>query len=141
MGGTVPLGYDWCERRLVVNEAEAATVRLIFQRYLKLRSVRLLKEELARDGVVSKARVSSKGNQSGGLPFGRGALYELLANPIYLGEIRHRKVRHPGQHQAVVDRAVWDKVQDRLREQAVHHRTMSRSGVESVGRQAVRRTR
>src|SRR5271168_5044037 len=77
MGGTVPLGYDWRERRLVVNEAEAATVRQIFQRYLELRSVRLLKEELTRDGVVSKVRLSKTGKRSGGQPFGRGALYEL----------------------------------------------------------------
>ena len=80
MGGTVPLGYDWCDRRLVVNETEAGTVRHIFERYLELCSVRLLKEELASDGIVSKVRVSKKGNQSGGQPFGRGALYELLAN-------------------------------------------------------------
>ena len=129
MGGTVPLGYDWCDRRLVVNEREAATVRHIFERYLKLHSVRLLKEELARDGIVSKARISKKGNQSGGQPFGRGALYELLANPIYLGEIRHRKVRHPGQHLAIVDRAVWEHVQERLRTQAAHHRTLDGKGV------------
>ena len=131
MGGIVPLGYDWCDRRLVVNEAEAAIVRHIFERYLKLRSVRLLKEELIRDGVVSKVRVSRKGNRSGGQPFGRGALYELLANPIYLGEIRHRKVRHPGQHLAIVDRAVWEKVQERLRTQAAHHRAIDRGVVSS----------
>ncbi|HEY6342942.1 MAG TPA: recombinase family protein [Bryobacteraceae bacterium] len=131
MGGTVPLGYDWSDRRLVVNPAEAATVRLIFERYLKLRSVRLLKEELTRDGVVSKIRVSKRGDRSGGQAFGRGALYELLANPIYLGEIRHRKVRHPGQHQAVVDRSVWDKAQQLLRTQAAHHRTIDRGAVSS----------
>ena len=131
MGGTVPLGYDWCDRRLVVNETEAVTVRHIFERYLELRSVRLLKEELARDGIVSKVRVSKKGNQSGGQPFGRGALYELLANPIYLGEIRHRKVRHPGQHLAIVDRAVWEQVQERLRTQAAHHRTIDRGALSS----------
>jgi site-specific DNA recombinase len=131
MGGMVPLGYDWCDRRLMVNEAEAGTVRHIFERYLELRSVRLLKEELTRDGVVSKVRVSRKGNRSGGQQFGRGALYELLANPIYLGEIRHRKVRHPGQHLAIVDRAVWEKVQERLRTQAAHHRTIDRGVVSS----------
>ena len=124
MGGTVPLGYDWCGRRLLVNPAEAATVRDIFERYLRLRSVRLLKEELIRDGIVSKVRVSKKGDQSGGQPFGRGALYELLANPIYVGEVRHRKVRHPGQQQAIVDKAVWEQVQERLRKQAAHHRTL-----------------
>src|SRR5271155_5363069 len=131
MGGTVPLGYDWCARRLVVNDAEAPTVRLIFERYLKLRSVRRLKEELSRDGIVSKVRVSKKGNQSGGQPFGRGALYELLANPIYLGEIRHRKVRHPGQHPAIVDRKLWERVQHQLREQTAHHRTIDRGAVSS----------
>ena len=131
MGGTVPLGYDWRERRLVVNPAEAATVRRIFERYLKLRSVRLLKEDLSSDGIISKIRVSRKGIGSGGKSFGRGALYELLANPIYLGEIRHRKVRHPGQHLAIVDRAIWDKVQERLRSQAAHHRTIDRGAVSS----------
>src|SRR5208282_2457298 len=131
MGGTVPLGYDWCDRRLVVNEAEAATVRHIFERYLKLRSVRLLRDELSRDGIVSKVRVSKKGIRAGGQPFGRGALYELLANPIYLGEIRHRKVRHPGQHPAIVDRKIWERVQERLRKQAAHHRTIDRGALSS----------
>ena len=131
MGGTVPLGYDWCERRLVVNPAEAATVRLIFERYLKLRSVRLLRDELTHEGIVSKVRVSKKGKRSGGQPFGRGALYELLANPIYLGEIRHRKIRHPGQHQPIVDRKLWERVQRQLREQAAHHRTIDRRAVSS----------
>ena len=141
MGGTVPLGYDWCERRLVVNQAEAATVRHIFERYLELRSVRLLQEELSRDGIVSKIRVSRKGIKSGGQPFGRGALYELLANPIYFGEIRHRKVRHPGQHRAIVDREPsGNSVQERLRRASrasPNHRP--RSGVESAGGKAVRR--
>ncbi len=132
MGGTVPLGYDWCERHLVVNPAEAETVRHIFERYLKLHSVRLLKEELTRDRFVSKIRVSRKGTRSGGLPFGRGALYELLANPIYLGEIRHRKIRHPGQHHAIVDRVVWERVQQQLRQRAAHHRTLGTSPVSSV---------
>src|ERR1019366_1464453 len=95
---------------VVVTPAEAVTVRQIFERYLELRSVRLLKEELTRDAIVSKVRVSRSGKQSGGRPFGRGALYELLANPIYLGKIRHRKLRHPGQHPAIVDRAVWEQV-------------------------------
>jgi site-specific DNA recombinase len=66
----VPLGYDWRVWRLVVNEAEAATVRHIFERYLKLRSVRLLRDELTRDGIVSKVRLSKKDNRSGGQPFG-----------------------------------------------------------------------
>ena len=78
--------------------------------------------------TVKAARANG---DSGGRPFGRGALYELLANPIYLGEIRHRKVRHPGQHPAIVDRKLWDRVQRQLREQAAHHRTIDRGAVSS----------
>ena len=104
-------------------------MRHIFERYLKLRSVRLLREELTREGIVSKIRLSCKGIKSGGQPFSRGALYELLANPIYLGEIRHGKVRHPGQHPAIVDRKLWECVQRQLREQAAHHRTIGRGAV------------
>jgi len=63
---------------------------------------------------VSKIRVSRKGIRSGGQSFSRGALYELLSNPIYIGEIRHKQERHPGQHDAILDRKLWEKVQRHL---------------------------
>lgn len=109
MGGNVPMGYDVKERKLLVNDAEADTVRDIFRRYLTLGSVRQLKEDLDRAGVRSKARKGSAGTA-----FSRGALYALLGNPIYIGEIRHKGTCHPGQHEAIVDRALWDEVQQRL---------------------------
>ena len=84
-------------------ESEAATVRHIFQRYCELGSVRLLKQ-LDRDGLRSKLRVSSNGSRSGEKSFSRGALYTLLRNPIYVGEVRHKDARYPGQHQPIVDR-------------------------------------
>jgi site-specific DNA recombinase len=116
MGGCPSVGYDVRDRRLVVNQAEAATVRQIYQLYLKTGSVPKLKKALDRDGVVSKLRVSRKGNRSGGQSFSRGALYELLSNPIYIGEIRHKRELHPGQHEAILDRNLWEKVQKRLRD-------------------------
>ena len=122
MGGVPPLGYDVRDRRLVVNRAEAATVKHIYERYLELGSVRLLRNDLERREIVSKVRVSKNGVRSGGKQFSRGALYELLSNPIYLGEIRHKKERHPGQHQPIVSRELWEKVQRRLRDQAATHR-------------------
>jgi len=64
MGGTVPLGYDLGDRRLVINQAEASLVRQIYQRYLELGSVRLLKQDLDQRGVTSKARLSRKGSSS-----------------------------------------------------------------------------
>jgi site-specific DNA recombinase len=118
MGGCPSMGYDICDRRLVVNQAEAETVRQIYQRYLKTGSVPKLKKALDRDGVVSKIRVSRKGNRSGGQSFSRGALYELLSNPIYIGEIRHKRERHPGQHEAILDRKLWERVQRKLQNRA-----------------------
>src|SRR6201987_3355384 len=122
MGGVVPLGYEARERRLVINPAEAEVVRQIFRRYLELGCVRLLKEELHRGEVVSKSRTSANGKRQKGYSFSRGALYVVLSNPLYIGEVRHHGVRHPGQHQPIIDREVWDKVQQQLREQAKRRR-------------------
>ena len=114
MGGIAPLGYDVCDRRLIINAGEAAIVRQIYQRYMELGCVRLLRNELDGCGMVSKVRISRRGVKSGGKSFSRGALYELLSNPIYIGEIRHRRQRYPGRHQAIVDRELWEKVQRHL---------------------------
>jgi hypothetical protein len=108
MGGNPPLGYDARDRKLVINEPEAETVRHIFRRYLALRSVRLLAEELAHDGIVSKRWVSTTEQTHGGQPLARGALYPMLQNRIYRGEITHKERHYPGQHAAMVDLALWD---------------------------------
>ena len=76
--------------------------------------MRLLKEDLDRDGLRSKLRIASNGSRSGEKSFSRGALYTLLRNPIYVGEIRHKGARHPGQHHPIVERSVWDKTQELL---------------------------
>jgi DNA invertase Pin-like site-specific DNA recombinase len=75
MGGNVPLGYDVKDRKLIVNEPEAATARLIFRRYAELGSVALLKAELDRLGIVSKRREGAGGWVAAGQHFSRGALY------------------------------------------------------------------
>jgi len=86
MGGNPPLGYDVGDRKLMVNEPEAETVRHIFRRHVALGSVRCLKEELDAAGILSKVRVAESGRRWGGKPFARGALYLMLQNRIYLGE-------------------------------------------------------
>ncbi|MGA8568878.1 MAG: recombinase family protein, partial [Candidatus Binataceae bacterium] len=126
-----PLGYEVRERRLVVNPTEANTVRYIYERYLELGCVRQLSRELDERGIVSKVRISKKGIKSGGCSFSRGALYELLANPIHSGEIRHKQERYPGQHEAIVPRALWEGVQQRLRVNAAHGRQSSTSAIAS----------
>ena len=114
MGGNVPLGYDVKDRKLIVNEVEADSVRLIFRRYAELGSVALLRAELDRLGIVSKRREGAAGRLSGGQPFSRGALYTLLQNHIYRGEIAHQGNVYAGQHEAIVDPDLWQLVQDKL---------------------------
>ena len=114
MGGLPPLGYDVKDRKLVVNEREAETVRHIYRRYAVLGSVLALKEELDGDGVVSKARVDKYGRSTGGRPLARGALYLMLQNRIYRGETVHKDNSYPGEHAPILDAALWDEVQRKL---------------------------
>jgi DNA invertase Pin-like site-specific DNA recombinase len=123
MGGNVPLGYDVADRKLIVNAAEAETVRHIYRRYAELGSVFALKDALDREGIKSKLRVDKAGRRTGGLPLVRGALYTLLQNPIYRGDIRHKDKRYPGQHDVIVDEFLWDEVQRTLAANRVNRDT------------------
>jgi DNA invertase Pin-like site-specific DNA recombinase len=114
MGGNVPLGYVVKDRKLLIDEAEARTVRHIFRRYAALGSVWTLKEELDRDGIVSKVRANRYGRATGGNPLARGALYTMLGNRIYRGRIVHKDKHYPGEHEAIVDAALWEEVQRQL---------------------------
>ncbi len=114
MGGVCPIGYDVGTRALVVNEVEAATVRDIFQLYLELGSVLLLEAELRRRGILSKVRTSRIGIVTGGKPFSRGALYVLLRNCLYVGRVAHGGETFDGKHDAILEQALFDQVQERL---------------------------
>ena len=123
MGGNLPLGYDSEDRKLVVVEKEAETVRHIFRRYVGLGCVRRLKDELDADGIASKVRVYETGRRVGGVLFARGALYHMLRNRIYLGEIVHKEESYPGEHDAIVDRDLWEQVQQRLAANRIERRS------------------
>jgi site-specific DNA recombinase len=119
MGGLPPLGYDVKDRKLVVNEEEARTVLHIFRRYLELKSVRALKTELEEARIRSKRRTYADGTCCGGQKLSRGALYLMLQNRIYRGEITHKGSAYPGEHSEIVDQALWDQVQTSLAENRV----------------------
>ena len=114
MGGTIPLGYDVKDRKLVVNDDEAERVRLIFRQYLALGCVAKLRADLDQRGVRSKQRELTSGRMLGGCSFGRGALYHLLRNRLYRGEVIHKGIAYPGEHTAIVDDKLWGEVQTRL---------------------------
>jgi hypothetical protein len=114
MGGIPPLGYRAQDSKLLMIESEAEIVRDIFRRYAALGSVRLLKEELEARGIKSKSWTTASGRRVGGKPFSRGALYLILQNRLYRGEIVHKGQSHPGEHTPIIDQPLWDAVQAQL---------------------------
>jgi site-specific DNA recombinase len=132
MRGTVPLGYDVIHRRLVVNATEAKRVREVFRQYLRPGCVSNLKVYLERKGIRSKERISQLGRKTGGAAYSRGALYSILQNRIYLGEIEHRGQVYPGEHRSIVRRALWERVQARLRTNNHAHQNGLRASAPSL---------
>src|SRR5881398_71610 len=126
MGGVPPLGYRAQDGMLVIVESEAETVRFIFRRYAELGSVRLLKDELDACGIQSELRTSASGRLRGGKPFARGALYLMLQNRIYRGEIVHKAQSHPGEHTPIIDQPLWDAVQAQLASNAAERNSSAR---------------
>jgi DNA invertase Pin-like site-specific DNA recombinase len=122
MGGNPPLGYDAQERKLIVNPAEADTVRGIFALYLELGCVRRLKETVDRRRWTTKCFMTAAGRIQGGRPFSRGHLYRILSNPLYLGRIAHKGQLHPGQHEALIESETWEAVQAQLAANTAGHR-------------------
>ena len=117
MGGFVPMGYDVAGRKLVINEAEAATVQHLFKRFVTLGSATLLTRELVANGTLNKR----------GKPIDKGFLYKLFRNRLYLGEAVHKGTSYPGEHQGIIDQQLWDQVhailQESPRQRAANTRT------------------
>jgi site-specific DNA recombinase len=130
MGGSLPLGYYVKDRELIVNEAEAKTVREIFEAYVRLGTIPGVQDDLRQRGILSKRWTSSKGRTWGGVNFGRGPLYWLLRNPVYVGQVAHKGQVYEGRQQAIVDRTLWEQAQELLstKSSAREHRPIAPGG-------------
>ena len=122
MGGHAPLGYGVRDRKLVVNEAEAALVRHIFERFLQVGSATKLVQELNAAGHRTKR----------GKPFDKGIVYKLLNNPTYVGRVTHKGAVYPGEHKAIVDRDTWDKVRAIIAENAYRRASHTRAATPAL---------
>ncbi|TCI00728.1 recombinase family protein [Roseococcus sp. SYP-B2431] len=99
MGGKVPLGYDVANRKLVVNDTEAARVRRVFEIFAETGS-----------GIETVARLrAERATSKAGRPLDKGDVYKLLNNRTYVGEAAHKGQVYPGEHQAIVPRDLWDR--------------------------------
>ena len=117
MGGYVPLGYDVRDRKLVVNDTEAASVRRIFGRFVELGSATVLARELRREGFRNKQ----------GTLIDKGYLYRLLKNRVYRGEAVHKGTAYPGEHDAIIDDDLWERAHAILQESPRKRANNSRS--------------
>jgi DNA invertase Pin-like site-specific DNA recombinase len=117
MGGYVSLGYKVVDRKLLIEESEAITVRTIYTEFLRLGTVLRLQEWLRANNITTRL----------GQHFWPGPLYTMLRNPLYLGLIRHKTEIYPGEHTAIIDRDTWDKVQSILNGNIQGNRRKERS--------------
>jgi site-specific DNA recombinase len=126
VGGTLPLGYEMKDGKIAIVEEEAELVRSIFRRYLELGSVNELLRDLRERNIRTKTRLLSTGATRGGIPFGRGALYYLLSNHFYIGEVKYKNEILPGEQPPIMDRALFDAVRQKSLAQW-SHRTIVRN--------------
>jgi DNA invertase Pin-like site-specific DNA recombinase len=126
VGGTLPLGYEMKDGKIAVVEQEAELVRSIFRRYLELGSVNELLRDLRERDIRTKTRLLSTGATRGGIPFGRGALYYLLSNHFYIGEVKYKNEILPGGQPPIMDRALFESVREKSLAQW-SHRTIVRN--------------
>lgn len=135
MGGTVPLGYDLQDKKLIMNSSEATRIQAIFRTYIQLGSVRLLKQALDEQNITNKIRRNKEDIIIAGKPLSRGCLYRILANPLYVGKIRHKGHVYPGLHPPLIDKVLWEETQglleknrnNNIQEQGIVGRKASRS--------------
>lgn len=140
MGGLVPLGYKAIDKKLIINEAEAEIVRLIYKSYLAVGSVAALKAELDRTGYKTKKRSNENNKHKGGVCFSRGALYGIIKNQTYIGKIHHKGKIYDGEHQPIIDLSMWQKVQQQLQDNENSHFAGKKAGYELQNLHAQRRS-
>jgi hypothetical protein len=122
MGGFVPMGYDVKDRKLVVNESEAATVRMIFERFAALGSASTLARALQAEDIRNKR----------GKRIDKGFIYKLFGSRVYLGEAVHKGTSYPGEHDAIISQDLWDRVHAILKQSPRDRRAKNRNSSEAL---------
>ncbi len=125
MGATVPLGYAADGRSLKITEPDAGVIRRIYDLYMKLRNVRLVREAVDAQGLKTPVRTLVSGRVKGGADFSYGHIHYILTNPVYAGRIRHHAKVYPGQHPPLIAPGIWDGIQEQLRSDSAKGRTFT----------------
>ena len=116
IGGKPPLGYDLDreKHRLIVNPQEAELVRTIYKTYLEVKSINITTQILNKNGYTRKRFVTSKGRVFGGHPFHKSIVQHIITQPMYIGFVRYKGELYPGEHEPIIAKELFEKVQDCL---------------------------
>jgi len=126
VGGNLPCGYEMKDGKIAIVEEEAKFVRSIYRRYLELGGVNELVRDLRERNIRTRTKLLATGATRGGIPFGRGALYYMLSNHFYIGEVKYKNEILPGEQPPIIDRALFEAVRQKSLAQW-SHRTVLRS--------------
>ena len=134
MGGTPPLGYDIDreKKKLIVNTDEAVKVRWIFRRYVILGSTLTLTKELNERGWTTKSWRTVRGKERKGTIWNKGHIYRMLNNPLYIGLVRHKDKTFPGEHDAIIEKSLWDEAHAILHDNDPGNRNRSKGETHSM---------
>jgi site-specific DNA recombinase len=119
VGGPIALGYKTKNRKISINEPKAEQVRMIFEKYLELGTLRLLRAYLVKRNMITKPRKLKSGKVRGGVPVTRAGLGYLLRNRFYVGEVVFSGETFKGPQEAIIDRKLFSAVQTRLDKQRI----------------------
>lgn len=117
MGGVAPLGYQSCDRKLVVVESEAEQVRKLFELFRLHRCLVKTRRLAYTMGIRSRPT----GKHPTGPVLRQSNILWILTNPVYTGRVRHRQVTYEGLHEAIIGEAVWSEVQEGVTEYLASH--------------------
>jgi len=114
MGGPLPLGYDLHHRKLIINEIEAEQIRFVFENYMTANSTNELLRLMKKMNIKTKSWVTQKGKTTQANYYNKGSLYVMLKNATYNGKMRHKDKIYDGEHEAIINDNLWDRVQNKL---------------------------
>jgi site-specific DNA recombinase len=126
VGGNLPCGYEMKDGKIAIVEEEAELVRSIYRRYLELGGVNEMVRDLRERNIRTRTKLLATGATRGGIPFGRGALYYMLSNHFYIGEVKYKNEILPGEQPPIMDRALFEAVRQKSVAQW-SHRTIARN--------------
>lgn len=100
-----PIGYDYVNGELIINEFEALQVKLIYEKFAQGMSKYALEQYMAENGYKTRYGFWNK-----------TGIRRALENKIYIGKINFKGQVYDGLHKPIIPQELFDRVQERIKE-------------------------